>query len=166
MQDSHSASPALGQLYAELAPQLLRIVSSNLTAPEGVIEDACQMAWGSFLQARASIARGAELGWLVTTATRQALRQLRFLRNEVSYEEQREQSDLDARASLVPGPARTAELRERLAEIHQLPVRQQRMLWMHGVGYDYGEIAVLTGDSRRTVERQLLRAKRRLGTPA
>lgn len=162
MLDAHSDRPALGPLYAELAPQLLRIVSNNLTAPEGVVEDACQMAWGSFLQTREPIARGAELGWLVTTATRQALRHLRVLRNEVSFEEQGEQSDLDAQISAVPGPARTVELRERLAEIHQLPVRQQRMLWMHGLGYDYGEISDLTGDSRRTVERQLLRAKRRL----
>jgi DNA-directed RNA polymerase specialized sigma24 family protein len=33
---------------------------------------------------------------------------------------------------------------------------------LHGAGYRYAEIAAATGDSRRTVERQLLRAKRAL----
>ena len=33
------------------------------------------------------------------------------------------------------------------------------MLWLRALGLSYGEIASLTGDTTRTVERQLLRAK-------
>ena len=63
---------------------------------------------------------------------------------------------------VVPGPERAVELRERLAEVRQLPLRQQQMVLLHGFGYRYGEIAEFTGDSRRTVERQILRGKRKL----
>jgi DNA-directed RNA polymerase specialized sigma24 family protein len=54
------------------------------------------------------------------------------------------------------------ELRDRLAELRQLPERQQRLVWMHAAGLTYLEMAERTGDTRRTVERQLLRAKGRL----
>jgi DNA-directed RNA polymerase specialized sigma24 family protein len=53
-----------------------------------------------------------------------------------------------------------AEQRERLAELRALPRRQQQMLWMHAFGLSYREIAVETKCTERTVERQLLRAKR------
>ena len=55
-----------------------------------------------------------------------------------------------------------AEKRARLEAISELPGRQQRLVWLHGLGFSYDEIAAHTGDSSRTVERQLLRAKGRL----
>lgn len=160
------SSPELACLYEELAPQLLRIVFRNLTAPDGLIEDACQVAWSALIENRDVIVEGSELGWLSTTATREALRQLRARRHEVSYEERAEQEDLGDTLDPTPGPERVVELRERLAELHALPIRQQRMIWLHGIGYGYSEISEHTGDSLRTVERQLLRAKRRLARPA
>lgn len=167
MQEPDFSSPELADLYEELAPQLVRIVSKNLTAPESVIEDACQLAWSWLIQNRESVEVGGELGWLSTTATRAALRQLRTRRHEVSYEAESDgEEELSARTDPGPGPDRIAEYRERLAEIHTLPVRQQQMLWLHGFGYGYVEIAEHTGDSLRTVERQLLRAKRRLARSA
>ncbi len=62
----------------------------------------------------------------------------------------------------APGPDEVVEMRERLAEVRALPVRQQRIVWLQGAGFDYREIGARTGDTRRTVERQLLRAKRKL----
>jgi DNA-directed RNA polymerase specialized sigma24 family protein len=59
-------------------------------------------------------------------------------------------------------PHRALELRERLAEIRRLPARQQRLVMLQGFGYEYEEIAAATGDSRRTVMRQLTRARQRL----
>ena len=35
-------------------------------------------------------------------------------------------------------------------------------MWLQGFGLSYSEIAAYTGDTRRTVERQLMRAKRAL----
>ena len=54
------------------------------------------------------------------------------------------------------------EDREQLKLIRQLPERQQRILWLHALGLSYEEIAAYTGDTPRTVERQLLRGRSRL----
>jgi RNA polymerase sigma factor (sigma-70 family) len=113
---------------------------------------------------RPDVAPGSELGWLATTATRVALRHLRAARRQVSLDDQEQRAHLVRIGAIAPGPERTVELRTRLAAVQQLPVRQRRMVWMHGLGYGYDEIAARTGDSRRTVERQLLRAKRHLRT--
>ena len=54
------------------------------------------------------------------------------------------------------------EQRARLESIRTLPERQQRLVWLQGLGLTYTEMAGQTGETRRTVERQLLRAKRTL----
>ena len=66
----------------------------------------------------------------------------------------------------LPAPEQQLEMRERLAEIRALPVRQQRVVLLQGFGYEYDEIAAVTGESRRTVTRQLTRARRRLAALA
>ena len=60
----------------------------------------------------------------------------------------------------LPAPHELTEYRERLELIRWLPERQQRLLWLHALGMSYAEIALSTGYTPRTVERQLLRAKR------
>ena len=40
------------------------------------------------------------------------------------------------------------------------------MLWLQGIGLSYDDIAATTGCTNRTVERQLLRAKRTLRSGA
>ncbi len=151
----------LEALYAELQPQLMRILVSNLQGPEWVLDEACQVAWGSLLLQAPELAAGGELGWLSTTATRAALRQIRRERYSDPHEELPQPVRLDDRR-VEPGPQRTLELRERLADIRRLPVREQRVLMLQGFGYAYEEIAAATGDSRRTVVRQLTRARQRL----
>ena len=54
------------------------------------------------------------------------------------------------------------EDREQLKLVRQLPERQQRILWLQGLGLSYEEIAAYTGDTPRTVQRQLLRGRRRI----
>ena len=54
------------------------------------------------------------------------------------------------------------EQRAKLASIGRLPNRQQRLVWLQGLGFSYGEMADREGASARTVERQLLRAKKAL----
>jgi RNA polymerase sigma factor (sigma-70 family) len=152
----------MAALYDELQPQLVRILSSNLQPPDWVIEEACQSAWSSLLQHRALVRAGGELGWLSTTATRTALRLMRRDPLVDPCEELPEPQRLDPRGAAASDPQRSLELRERLAEVRSLPRRQQRVLWLHGFGYEYGEIAAVTGDSRRTVARQLTRARQRL----
>lgn len=146
----------------QLARQLPRVVSAGLEGvPAELIDDACQTAWDRFLSRGQGVAAGSELGWLVTVATRIAFRLLHADNRDLSYEQERERA-LAGRPEAEPGPERSAELRERLDQVRRLPVRQRRILLMHGYGYRYCEIARLTGDSRRTVERQLRRARRML----
>jgi RNA polymerase sigma factor (sigma-70 family) len=59
-------------------------------------------------------------------------------------------------------PVELIEHRERLADLGRLPARQQRALWLHGLGLSYAEIARHEGCTTRTVDRQLLRARRRI----
>jgi|SRR5579884_1639377 len=151
--------------YVSLAARVRRIVARNISAPPPLIEEACQIAWSRWLPRRESIPSACTLGWLATTATREAIRLVRLGEREVPLD------SAELRAGIVielparePGPDQLAELHDRLAEVHRLPVRQQRMVWLHGFGFDYNEIGSRTGDTRRTVERQLLRAKRKLRT--
>ena len=151
----------VSDLYRELQPQLVCIVASNLRAPDWVIDDACQIAWSSLIEHGRTVAAGGELGWLSTAATRAALRLLRRQRLTESYE-QHPPAPMQATCAAVPAPERQLEVRERLAEIRRLPVRQQRVVMLHGFGYEYDEIAAVTGETRRTVARQLTRARQRL----
>lgn len=152
----------LDSLYSELQPQLARILAVNLNAPDWLIEDACQTAWSALFQNRDAVAPGGELGWLSTTATRAALRLLRREHGRAVYAQPSDPVDLDHHRPPAPGPDRSLELSERLAEIRRLPVRQQRVLMMHGFGYEYEEIAAATGATPRTVKRQLDRARQQL----
>lgn len=155
----------LEALYADLQPQLMRILVSNLQAPEWLLDEACQAAWGSLLCQAAQPITGGELGWLSTTATRAALRLLRRERLTEPHEEPPAPVRLDDHR-VEANPHRALELRERLAEIRRLPVREQRVVMLQGFGYEYEEIAAATGDSRRTVMRQLTRARQRLAVLA
>ena len=152
----------LATIYPRLKPQLERIVTRNLAVSDAVLEEACQIAWGQLVSRCSEVTPGRELGWLATTAMRAALGLLRGSRNQVSLDDEELGEHLAEIGVVAPGPEATIELRSRLAAVHDLPVRQRRMVLMHGFGYDYAEIAARTGDSRRTVERQLLRAKQHL----
>ena len=110
----------------------------------------------------ARVRREAALSWLATTAVREALRLARCQGRELSLDAVVEQAGSWPLAAPVPGPDELAEHHERLELIRWLPERQQRLLWLHAVGLSYAEIARSTGCTPRTVERQLLRAKRRI----
>lgn len=150
------------KLFGDVGAGLRAIVASNVAAPDATIEEACQTAWLAYATREHPVDRDAALGWLATTATREALRLHRREARWESLEVRGQQATVLTLPARSPSPARAVELRERLAEVHQLPVRQQRMVWLQGFGYDYNEIAAQTGDSRRTVERQLARARHRL----
>jgi len=150
-------------LYTELQPRLWRILVSNLRVADDVIEDACQSAWSSLLVHRSAIAPGHELGWLSTTATREALRVVRARRELFPLDQSADPpAPLEDHRNSATEPDRALEIRERLAEVRALPLRQRRIVWLQGLGYDYAEIAAATGESCRTVERQLTRARQRL----
>ncbi|MDQ6804598.1 MAG: sigma-70 family RNA polymerase sigma factor [Actinomycetota bacterium] len=152
----------LEELYKQLSPRLRQIVRCDVRASEAVIEDACQIAWSRLIRHADHVRRDAVLSWLATTAVREAFKLSRRDLRELSLDAELERTGELAFPSPAPGPAELVELRDRLGEVGRLPVRQQRLVWMHAAGLTYVEMADRTGDTRRTVERQLLRAKGRL----
>ena len=153
----------VAQLYAQHARSLRRIVRSGVRAPEAVIDDACQIAWSRLIPRVRAVRPDAALPWLVTTASREAIRLLRRGDREVSLEQL-----LDEGAALPPsgGLDEVVGLRDRLDAVSALPIRQQQLVWLAGLGFSYEEMADRTGATRRTVERQLLRAKHTLKAAA
>ncbi len=168
--DINTTSEEFGELFDALAGNVRQIVRFSVRAPDALIDDACQMAWIRLIGHRPGVRREAVLAWLVTTANREALRLLRLARRETSLDElaERQEDPVQSpggslRAALPPAsPDLIVELRSRLDEIRALPQRQQRLVWLQGLGLSYSEMAGYTGTSSRTVERQLLRARRRL----
>jgi RNA polymerase sigma-70 factor (ECF subfamily) len=144
----------LDRLYAALSGLLVRIVRRKVHAPDALIDDACQVAWARLLRGAERVRSECVLAWLIQTATREAVRQLRRERRQVPLEDAP-----DLMGALTAGPELLFEQRERLASLTQLPERQQRMLWLQGFGLSYEDIAEHTGCTTRTVERQLMRAK-------
>ena len=164
--NSFAAVGEVEELYRLLAPRLREIVRSKVRAPEPLVEDACQIAWSRLIRRADDVRRETALYWLATTAVREAYKLSRRDRREVSLDAALEETGELPVASIEPGPAEVAEMRDRLATLGGLPERQQRLMWMHAAGLTYVEMAERTGDTRRTVERQLLRAKGRLAREA
>jgi RNA polymerase sigma factor (sigma-70 family) len=146
----------IGELYGQLARRLEHIVRLDVRAPDVVIEDACQFAWSRLVHNRHRVRRETVMSWLARTAVHEAFKLLRRDRREIPLEE------------LANSPAAHAlsleeliERRERLDGLRSLPERQQRLVWLHALGLSYAEIACREGCTTRTVDRQLLRARRR-----
>src|SRR5207248_6255518 len=76
----------LGQLYARLGRHVERMVRAGVRAPDPVIEDACQFAWIHLIPRRRRVRPEKLLGWLTTTATHEALAQLRRQQRELPWE--------------------------------------------------------------------------------
>jgi DNA-directed RNA polymerase specialized sigma24 family protein len=150
----------LGDLYRVLSSRLERIVRRGVTLPDPVIEDACQVAWGRLVAHGHRVHRETALGWLAKTAVHEALRVARQRTREVSLEETlEERGDTGAFASLAPGPGELCEQHEQLGAIAALSIRQQRLLWLRGLGLSYPEMARHESCTTRTVQRQLALAR-------
>lgn len=147
------------ELYTALAQPLERIVRRGVQAPDQVIEEACQFAWERLVVHRSRVRRDGALAWLVKTAVREALKLVRRSRRDLSLEAEIEIGGADERSDLRPGPDEVYDRRERLSRLGALSARQQRLLWLYALGLSYEEIAAQAGCSRRTVERQLQRAR-------
>jgi RNA polymerase sigma factor (sigma-70 family) len=147
----------VANLYVTQAIRVRRLVHLRLTAPDAVVEDACQVAWMRLVLHRSRVRRQTAASWLVRVAAREALRLMDLRERDRPLE------------VLDDDPGRAPDLIDAFADsdvrrgaIDHLPERQRRLVWLQGLGFSYSEMAGVTGDSPRTVERQLLRAKRKL----
>lgn len=159
--------PARGdeaKLYAHHANLLLRIVSRRASAPQTVVEDACAFAWTQLLRYQPE--RERVVAWLVTVATREAWTLAERESRETSIEALgTSESPEGAYARLEDlGASLEDQLhaRDALRSAASLPERERQALARQVAGLSYEEMAAETGDSKRTVERQLMRAHKRI----
>lgn len=151
---STTAVRDIGALYGALSGRLEQIVRWDVRAQDAVIEDACQFAWSRLVHHPCRVESDSALPWLARTAIHEAFRQIRRDQREQPLDEELESGPIG------PAPQELIEQRERIALLRSLPERQQRFLWLRAAGLSHSEIARHEACTRRTVERQLLRAKR------
>jgi RNA polymerase sigma factor (sigma-70 family) len=158
----------VARLYVEEAVRVRRIVRMSVTASPAVVEDACQVAWTRLLIHRARLRRESARAWLVRVAIHEVIKSTQRERRERSLEALLEQGGRPAAGPpaeagmTLSTPALIEDLVEqknRLESIRALPERQRRLVWLQGLGLSYREMAGETGMTRRTVERQLIRAR-------
>ena len=176
--EQRAAGKATGERRAEIAAfyvresgRLLRLVRRDLRVDSHVAEDACQTAWVALLRREDVPLDARGLAWMRIVARTAGYRTARGREIPAgSFQAtagHSETEELPEPAGEGTGPLERAIERERYeqrrAQLLSLPARQRQVLGLHGAGLTYEEIAAHTGDSRRTVERQLLRGRARLG---
>jgi RNA polymerase sigma factor (sigma-70 family) len=155
-----------GELYRALSARVLRLVDRQVrTSPENV-EDACHFAWVAFLRHTDDLHRDSALAWLTTTAVHEAYKLIGREKRAASLDQALE-SGLDPPARATSNePLDRAHQHEQLGLVRQLPERQQRIVLLQAAGLSHAEIAATTGDTERTVQRQLYRARSTLAVLA
>jgi RNA polymerase sigma factor (sigma-70 family) len=150
-------------MFATYAPrlraQVRRIVG---TSPENV-DDACSFAFLQLLRYQPD--RDSAYPWLVKVAVREAVKLDRRSRRTLSLGDRDGDHDASSEAA-----DRTDTLALRLEVISareaiaaaQLSNRQARIVALQAGGLDYEQIAAREDITLRTVERQMLRARRKL----
>jgi len=149
----------LARLYLAFARPLQGSVGAEVRASRPVLEDACQFAWSQLVRDRDHVRPETVLAWLIRTATREARRLLRVEAREPSLE-----AELESQGDTIPVPAaheptELAQRHEQLALVGQLPVRQQRIIWLRALGLSQVEMAAHERCTYRTAERRLTQAR-------
>lgn len=145
-----------GELFAAHHDHLIGVIGKRVDAPPAVIEDAVSVTWIIFLRVQPERC-GSLFGWLVTVAEREAWRLARRLSRTLPTE--RLTADIPSGTSEIEEVVEARDgLRRGMAAMTE---RQRVIVALHAAGYRYSEIAELTGDSIRTVERQLHRGRAR-----
>ena len=152
----------IGELYDCSSRRLEQIVRAGVCASDAVVEDACQFAWSRLVHHRERVRGETALGWLAKTAVREAFRMTRRRASELPLAEETADTRDAVMRSRASSPVELLEQRQALQAIGRLPVRQQRILWLMGFGLSYREMALHEACTPRTVERQLMRARRDL----
>jgi RNA polymerase sigma factor (sigma-70 family) len=147
-------------LFAEHHSKLARQVRRLVRTSEENVQDACSFAFLQLLRYQPS--REGVFSWLLTVAVREAVKLDQRGRRDrhPAREDGGEVEPVDERAN----PALWLETLAAIAAIEAagLTARQARIVALHAGGHTYESISEMLGLSDRTVERQLLRARRKL----
>jgi RNA polymerase sigma factor (sigma-70 family) len=155
-------TPDIDRLFRAHGPRLRHVVGSDVRASRATIEDACQVAWVRLIDQRHRVRDESALAWLTTTAVREALLQVADAGRRDSLEAMAARNGEPIALPTDTRFAAGADARDRLRALDALPLRQRRLMWLQGLGLSYAEMAEHERCTRRTVERQLLRAKHTL----
>ena len=148
-------------LFARYHQLLRRNVRAVVNTSEENVEDACMFAWTKFLSWELEHTEVA-YGWLTTVAIREAVKLDR--RSRRTYPLVTEEDEVID----VVDPNDQLQLTRLRAEVGDLvraaglSPRQTHILGLQVLGLGYDEIAAQTGDTRRTIERQIGHARRKL----
>jgi RNA polymerase sigma factor (sigma-70 family) len=149
-------------LFSRYDRKLRDRVSAVVNTSQANIEDACMFAWLQLLRHEIDEIDAA-YSWLTTVAIREAVKLDRADRRTRSL-------PVDATGAVIEPIDPRDELAARdmldhaAAVIQQagLTSRQLEMIALQAWGLNYKEIAARTGNSRRTVDRELVRARAQL----
>jgi DNA-binding CsgD family transcriptional regulator len=158
-----ACSQQIAAFYAEHAATLEGAVARQLRVPPHAIEDACQTAW-TILLSRLDVPLTAKASPALQGRPHHRLPH-RTPASSPSAPSCPEHEPGELPEHLAPVEdldERVADRLDRRAELQALTARERRYLALQATGLSYSEIATRELTSQRNVERQLMRAKRKL----
>jgi DNA-directed RNA polymerase specialized sigma24 family protein len=146
-------------LYRAHHRELHRAVAQVVRAPRELIEDACQTAWATLLQAQPS--QGSIFAWLRVVAIHEAYRLSAIDRRDARLERLcREDGDWHEVVADPRSLDDAVEALEALRALASLPERRRIDLALKVAGYSYEEIRAQTpGRTRTNVNKSLVKAR-------
>jgi DNA-directed RNA polymerase specialized sigma24 family protein len=147
-------APSGEALFASYARRLEAVVSRRVRTSRANLEDACGFAWLQLVRHQPE--PGVAFAWLCTTAVREAIKLDRRAGQVVALDDVAEVA-----TGPFPGRLELLAAGEQVRAARLRP-REARVIGLRVAGYGRPDIAGLTGDSQRTVDRQLARAQRKL----
>ena len=151
----------MAELYAA-APVWCAVRScSEVSAPEAVIDDACQFAWIRLLHHRHRVGRERAVSWLITTALHEAFKLVRRDGHDLSLEELLEESgDLRINRTAARARARPWARAYGSSSSASCPSARSASSGFRGSASAIQRWPTEADMTVRTVERQLMKARR------
>ncbi len=159
----------IAAMYIEHHQALRRLVHTRALRhgrlSETIVDDACSFAWMQLVRHDHVDLRGPHwraVGWLTQVAINEAWRLYHIEHAAMPLEPDVLDAAAAAHDHSAPGAGDVAEQRIRLELVELLPERPRRFLMRLALGYTYDEIAAAEDATYRTVNKQLVRARRLL----